>query len=342
MEEQTNLPWDFLHSVLARMSSAQLSKAALVCRSWRALSLQSVFWRHVDPEHRQLSHADVLAIARRQPGILSLDLGRQMRVIWEEEWRGILAALPQLERLTLGIAACSDHWLAGLEAAGPCLISLRVRQALRVVEQRSAWLREVTIAHNGLRELEIAHFSGTQLRVAATALSRFVLKSFSCVFISLVCPGLEYLDLSRCDKLPESSIRSALQGCSRLRDLNLSNCQRITDDTLSAIAASCRSLTFLEVSRCPQLALDRLNLPSVVCLKALGSEVAVVARGAFADCPWLSSLTLDHAQALTHLDMDAPRLASLSLECCKKLQELVVLSYALKELNLQVGREGSG
>ncbi len=72
---------------------------------------------------------------------------------------------------------------------------------------------------------------------------------------------LEYLNISHCIEITETSISSIIRSCPRFQELVLSFCE-ITDVIIREIACSCLNLKYLDLKGCYKIskeAIDQLN-----------------------------------------------------------------------------------
>ena len=67
------------------------------------------------------------------------------------------------------------------------------------------------------------------------------------------CPQLQYLYLRRCSQITDASLRSIASYCLMLRELSVSDCPFVSDIGLSELGRLGPSLRYLSVAKCEKL-----------------------------------------------------------------------------------------
>ncbi len=122
------------------------------------------------------------------------------------------------------------------------------------------------------------------------------------------CAALTDVDVSRCEKLTDTSIMALANGCVHVRRLNLLLCKKITDASVTYLTTQCSELTDLDVRFCRKLTVATLTAISrncsgllVFCFGYFGcaSVTDESVSTLFAGCPKLTSIQLDGCASLT-------------------------------------------
>mmetsp|Transcript_22171 Transcript_22171/g.36736 ORF Transcript_22171/g.36736 Transcript_22171/m.36736 type:complete len:365 (+) Transcript_22171:546-1640(+) len=200
--------------------------------------------------------------------------------------------------------------------------------------------------------------SGVTLKMALKSPSIAHLRARFCRRIcsvdASVCSSIRSLFLCKCDNLSSVSISNAplleeinVSDCSMLQLLALSDCPCLTD----LAAGTCVNLSTLRVASCPKL--SELNLSSCRSLdhdyleKVISTCETTLRCLRLSGCRGLASLRLQKAMQLTELDLKgcallstlhlySPLLASLWLNQCSSLVDLVLHTNKLGTVQLKL------
>jgi Leucine Rich repeat len=115
----------------------------------------------------------------------------------------------------------------------------------------------------------------------------------------LFLSGLRYLNLTRCYKISDVTLKRGLQ-LIELREISLARCQLITEDGIESLARNCPSLESIDLTECQNITDD-----------------AVEAMTRHLDR--LKSLKLNHCSQLTDASLDA------ILKNCKMLKVILYI-----------------
>ncbi|KAH8064797.1 hypothetical protein JL722_1681 [Aureococcus anophagefferens] len=154
--------------------------------------------------------------------------------------------------------------------------------------------------------------------------------------MTLGCPLVQRLELSRCASLDDPALSAIAAGFPHLVSLTVSECDHITDDGLAVLASGCRDLEHVDVSGCPRLGefgdrallalgrfcgrLERLDMFG--CAHVQDAGIIAVARG----CGGLEKLRLTGCRELTGgalaaLARQCPNLVDLSIAGCERIKD---------------------
>ncbi|KAF5730706.1 F-box/LRR-repeat protein 15-like [Tripterygium wilfordii] len=184
--------------------------------------------------------------------------------------------------------------------------------------------QEILINHDSLRILEVTKCRVTRIGIRCPQLHTLSLKQSDVAWAVLNCPLLRLLDISSCNMLSNTSIRSAVTSCLLLESLDMSNCSNVVEETLREIAITCRNLCVLDASYCPDISLSSVRqLPKLTVLKVHGCErITSASMAAISHSSMLEVLELGNCSFLTSVSLDLPRLRSIRLADCRKLSDL--------------------
>ncbi|WAR22922.1 hypothetical protein MAR_036591 [Mya arenaria] len=167
---------------------------------------------------------------------------------------------------------------------------------------------------------------------------------------SLRCNNLQDLSISKCDRLSDQVVNAVFSGCPNLSFIYILGSLIIRSLTLPASLTKCsltghRLLANIHVS--PQNRIQHLtlnNLPKFIpsqraelLRRCEGSLQELEVRAIPGETtlrltlPELSALTLDQGIHLQSLDISCPKLKSLRIQYCRKLQALTLRGSTVKE-----------
>jgi hypothetical protein len=67
------------------------------------------------------------------------------------------------------------------------------------------------------------------------------------------CKSLESIDVSSCRKLTDGDLAEVMESCRHLKSIHVNSCVNLTDKTIRAITRNCKSLEFIDVDWCQEL-----------------------------------------------------------------------------------------
>jgi hypothetical protein len=262
-----------------------------------------------------------------------------------------------LKTLTMGKGQLGDFFFQAFSEC-PLLNTLTVSDA-----SLGSGIQEVTVNHDGLRELQIVKCRALRISIRCSQLQILSLRRTGMAHVSLNCPQLLELDFQSCHKLSDTAIRQAATSCPLLASLDMSSCSCVTDETLREIATACHSLSVLDASNCPNISfevhftpllclclifpitidsiylthfslfpLKSVKLPMLIDLRLSSCEgITSASMGAIYFSRILEALQLDNCSLLTSVSLDLPHLKNISLVHLRKFADLnlrsPVLSY---------------
>lgn len=348
-EVRMDLTDDLLHMVLSFLGQIDLSRAASVCRQWRAASAHEDFWKCLNFEDRNISARQFSKMCRRYPNATEVNIfgARAMDTL---AFRAI-ESLRNLATLIVGKGQLADPFFS---AIGACA-------ALRSLSIIDATLggntQEIPVHHDRLINLHIIKCKVLRVSVRCPQLQILSMKRSSMAHIALNCPQLQELDLGSCHKLSDAGIRAAATSCPLLTSLDMSNCSCVTDETLREIAVACGHLRSLNASYCPNLSLESVRLPMLTILKldnceGINSASMIAISHSYMlevleldNCGLLTSVSLNlqhlqnirliHCRKFVDLNLQTPVLSSITVSNCPSLHRINLTSNSLKKLVLQ-------
>ncbi|XP_044472422.1 F-box/LRR-repeat protein 15 isoform X2 [Mangifera indica] len=326
IEVRMDLTDDLLHLVFSFLDYADLCRAAIVCRQWRAASAHEDFWRCLNFENRKISIEQFEDLCRRYPNATEVNLYGvpAMHLLVMN-----MVFLRNLESLTLGRYEVGDGFF---HALADCSM-------LKRLDVHDATLgngaQEILINHDQLCHLELIKCRMMRVSVRCPQLVHLSLKRSNMAQAVLNCPLLSLLDIAACHKLSDAAIRLAVTSCPQLENLDMSNCSCVSDETLREIALSCANLHFLNSSYCPNISLESVRLPMLTVLKLHSCEgITSASMAAISHCYMLEVLELDNCNLLASVSLDLSRLQIIRLVHCRKFVELNLRTIMLSSINV--------
>eukprot|EP00267_Zea_mays_P049680 XP_020402384.1 F-box/LRR-repeat protein 15 isoform X3 [Zea mays] len=341
---------DFLHMIFSFLDQKDLCRAGVTCKQWRSASVHDDFWKCLKFENTSVSLENFVNICRHYQSVTELNLHGVINaetLVLEAimflrsplQFSPILAhpsalllylfdglSCRHLKTLTMGKGQLGESFFQAL-AECPLLTALTVNDA-----SLGSGIQEVTVNHDGLRELHILKCRALRISVRCSQLQILSLRRTGMAHVSLNCPQLLELDFQSCHKLSDNAIRQAATACPLLAKLDMSSCSCVTDETLRDIASSCPSLSVLDASNCPNISFESVRLPMLIDLRLLSCEgITSASMAAIAYSRLLEALQLDNCSLLTSVSLDLPHLKNISLVHLRKFADLnlrsPVLSY---------------
>ncbi|KAL6883720.1 hypothetical protein ACP4OV_011134 [Aristida adscensionis] len=315
---------DLLHLIFSFLGQKDLCKAGVTCKQWRSASMHEEFWKCLKFEHTRISLQNFVDICHRYQNATDLNLSgvNNAEVLVLEA----IMFLRHLKTLTMAKGQLGEAFFQVL-AECPLLTTLTINDA-----SLGSGIQEVTVNHDGLRELHIVKCRALRISVRCSQLQVLSLRRTGMAHVSLNCPQLLELDFQSCHKLSDNAIRQAATACPLLAKLDMSSCGCVTDETLRDIASSCPSLSVLDASNCPNISFESVRLPMLVDLKLLSCEgITSASMAAISYSRLLQALQLDNCSLLASVSLDMPHLKNISLVHMRKFADLnlrsPVLSY---------------
>ncbi|ONM06652.1 F-box/LRR-repeat protein 15 [Zea mays] len=332
---------DFLHMIFSFLDQKDLCRAGVTCKQWRSASVHDDFWKCLKFENTSVSLENFVNICRHYQSVTELNLHGVINA--ETLVLEAIMFLRHLKTLTMGKGQLGESFFQAL-AECPLLTALTVNDA-----SLGSGIQEVTVNHDGLRELHILKCRALRISVRCSQLQILSLRRTGMAHVSLNCPQLLELDFQSCHKLSDNAIRQAATACPLLAKLDMSSCSCVTDETLRDIASSCPSLSVLDASNCPNISFESVRLPMLIDLRLLSCEgITSASMAAIAYSRLLEALQLDNCSLLTSVSLDLPHLKNISLvhlrnpvlsyikvSRCSALHRVSITSTTLQKLVLQ-------
>lgn len=262
--EWATLPGNVIDNVLVHIPVAQTAMLRLICKHWR---------RHVDQSIRTLVTngrypymMPVSVISQRFPMISNLDLSCQAWGYGLSLTPASCDQLSSLEKLhhlrSVKLTNWSTLTLRGFKAmiGMKCLVELDVTNCVSITDNYLRCFRSIQsnlrililngcgrLTDNGLTHLSVLR-NLTELRLARVL-------GVAGETLWQLSPSLECLDVSFCENLTDSSVKSIIQCssyCLSLSTLNLSGCQNVKSTTLASLS-SLSHVTRLKLNYLSQL-----------------------------------------------------------------------------------------
>ncbi|KAF0893911.1 hypothetical protein E2562_031444 [Oryza meyeriana var. granulata] len=322
VEIRMDLSDDLLHLIFSFLGQRDLCKAGASCKQWRSASIHEDFWKCLKFENTRISLQNFVNICHRYQNVTDLNLSGVPHA--ELLVMEAITCLRHLKTLTMGKGQLGEAFFQLLSEC-PLLTTLTVSDA-----SLGSGIQEVTINHDGLRELQILKCRALRISVRCSQLQILSLRRTGMAHVSLNCPQLVELDFQSCHKLSDNAIRQAATACPLLASLDMSSCSCVTDETLREIANACPNLSVLDASNCPNISFESVRLPMLIDLRLLSCEgITSASMAAIAYSRLLEALQLDNCSLLTSVSLDLPHLKNISLVHLRKFAELTLRSPVL-------------
>jgi len=219
---------ELLVKVLSYLSSRQLMGVARVCRRFYFLAWEPELWQ-------RLSFTDDA----------ELDVDRALKTTFQLVARNGVN-LPSTVR-AIHLSGCSrltDRGLALIARRCSLLLELELQNCLNIT---NGGLLDLTTRCQQLHHLDISGcpmVSAVNIPVHPPGSKPDIVKQHL---------NIQYLDLSDCPHVDDTSLRLVVESCPQLQFLYLRRCHQVTDASLRSIASYCLLLRELSVSDCPLL-----------------------------------------------------------------------------------------
>nr|AAM01146.1 Putative F-box protein family [Oryza sativa Japonica Group]AAM44890.1 Putative F-box protein family [Oryza sativa Japonica Group] len=327
VEIRMDLSDDLLHLIFSFLGQRDLCKAGASCKQWRSASMHEDFWKCLKFENTRISLQNFVDICHRYQNVTYLNLSGVPHA--ELLVMEAITCLRHLKTLIMGKGQLGEAFFQLLSEC-PLLTTLTVSDA-----SLGSGIQEVTVNHDGLRELQILKCRALRISVRCSQLQILSLRRTGMAHVSLNCPQLVELDFQSCHKLSDNAIRQAATACPLLASLDMSSCSCVTDETLREIANSCPNLSVLDASNCPNISFESVRLPMLVDLRLLSCEgITSASMAAIAYSRLLEALQLDNCSLLTSVSLDLPHLKNISLVHLRKFAELTLRSPVLSYIKV--------
>ncbi|ONM06636.1 F-box/LRR-repeat protein 15 [Zea mays] len=294
---------DFLHMIFSFLDQKDLCRAGVTCKQWRSASVHDDFWKCLKFENTSVSLENFVNICRHYQSVTELNLHGVINA--ETLVLEAIMFLRHLKTLTMGKGQLGESFFQAL-AECPLLTALTVNDA-----SLGSGIQEVTVNHDGLRELHILKCRALRISVRCSQLQILSLRRTGMAHVSLNCPQLLELDFQSCHKLSDNAIRQAATACPLLAKLDMSSCSCVTDETLQLIGLLCHLWQALQLDNCSLLTSVSLDLPH------------------------LKNISLVHLRKFADLNLRSPVLSYIKVSRCSALHRVSITSTTLQKLVLQ-------
>ena len=314
---------ELLTRILSYLSTKQLLGVARVCRRFYFLAWEPELWQRISFNEE------------------SLDVDRALKTTFQLVARNGVSLANTVKRISLsGSTKLTDRGLALIARRCQLLQELEIQVCPSVT---NGGVLDLTSRCHHLNHLDV---SGCPM-VSAVSVTTGVGANKHL--------GIQYLDLSDCQHVDDTSLRLVVESCPQLQYLYLRRCSQITDAALRSISSYCLLLRELSVSDCPAVSdvglseLGRLGpslryLSVAKCDKLTDSGVRTLARHCYRlrylnmrGCEQVSDSAVEwlsrSCSRLRSLDIGKCDVSDLGLrllsENCPNLKKLSVKSCAL-------------
>ena len=314
---------ELLIRILSYLTTKQLLGVARVCRRFYFLAWEPELWQRISFNEE------------------SLDVDRALKTTFQLVARNGVSLANTVKKISLtGSTKLTDRGLALIARRCQLLQELELQVCPSVT---NGGVLDLTSRCHHLNHLDV---SGCPMVSAVSVTSGVGANKHL---------GIQYLDLSDCQHVDDTSLRLVVESCPQLQYLYLRRCSQITDAALRSISSYCLLLRELSVSDCPSVSdvglseLGRLGpslryLSVAKCDKLTDSGVRTLARHCYRlrylnmrGCEQVSDSAVEwlsrSCSRLRSLDIGKCDVSDLGLtllsENCPNLKKLSVKSCAL-------------
>jgi len=214
-----NLTDELLVRILSYISSKELMGVARVCRRFYFLAWEPELWERI------FFNED------------TLDVDRALKTTFQLVSRNGVSLPNTVKTISLsGCTRLTDRGLAIIARRCHILQELEIQFCPNVT---NGGLLDLTSRCNQLNHLDV---SGCPMVSAVNVASGTSENKHL---------GIQYLDLSDCPHVDDTSLRLVVESCPQLQYLYLRRCHQISDNSLRSISSYCLMLRELSVSDCP-------------------------------------------------------------------------------------------
>ena len=210
---------ELLIRILSYLTTKQLLGVARVCRRFYFLAWEPELWQRISFNEE------------------SLDVDRALKTTFQLVARNGVSLASTVKRISLsGSSRLTDRGLALIARRCQLLQELEIQLCTNVT---NGGVLDLTSRCHHLHHLDV---SGCPM-VSAVSVSTGAGANRHL--------GIQYLDLSDCPHVDDTSLRLVVESCPQLQYLYLRRCAQITDAALRSISSYCLLLRELSVSDCP-------------------------------------------------------------------------------------------
>ena len=210
---------ELLVRILSYLSSKELMGVARVCRRFYFLAWEPELWERISFNED------------------TLDVDRALKTTFQLVARNGVSLANTVKTISLsGCSRLTDRGLAIIARRCHILQELEIQFCPNVT---NGGLLDLTSRCNQLNHLDV---SGCPMVSAVNVASGTSENKHL---------GIQYLDLSDCPHVDDTSLRLVVESCPQLQYLYLRRCHQISDNALRSISSYCLMLRELSVSDCP-------------------------------------------------------------------------------------------
>lgn len=235
--------------VFSRLTPVELSRCALVCRAWAAMSVDPLLWRKVDVTGKRLTASCLAGVVKRQPETLVID----WTAIAKRQLEWMIAKLNRLKVLSL--QGCSWSGVTALRSSNVVPPSLAELDLSFVTGMSDSALRDVlsppsdTSSNDNTNRARFRNLR--TLKLAGVDIGDVSLR-----YVVQYAPNLVELDLSQNYRITDAGIAQLTtpvgNAVSTLEVLDLSGCMSISDVSLDHLL-KCSALRRLDMKQTPKV-----------------------------------------------------------------------------------------
>lgn len=233
------------------LTPVDLSRCALVCRTWAAMTVDPSLWRRLDVTGKRLTAQCLTGVVKRQPEVLLMD----WTAIAKRQLEWMISKLTRLKGLSL--QGCSWSGVTALRSGNVLPPSLTMLDLSYVTGMSDSSLRDVLSPPSD----SLSSSNDTTNRVRYRNLKTLKLAGVDVGDVSLryvvqYAPNLVELDLSQNYRITDAGIAQLTtpvgNAVSTLQVLDLSGCVSITDASLEHLL-KCTGLRRLDIKQTPKV-----------------------------------------------------------------------------------------
>lgn len=322
---------ELMVKIMSYLTSNQIVGVARVCRRFYFLAWEPELWKRV------LFTGEIM------------DADRALKMVFQLLTRNGVTVSNTVENIVLsGCSKLTDRGLAIVARRCPSLKMLHLQHCINVT---NGGLLDLTTRCASLNHLDVtgcpmvSAINVSQSGAERRTLPLQYLDMSDCADVDdtslrLIvenCPQLQYLFLRRCHKVTDAGLRSLSSYCLMLKELSVSDCSMVSDSGLSELGRLGPSLRYLSIAKCERVTdagvrqvarhcyrLRYLNLRGCQLVSDLSIEW--LARS----CTRMRSLDIGKCDVtdvgLKMLSENCPNLKKLSVKSCALVSDLGVQS----------------
>lgn len=237
--------------VFKYLKPTDLTKCALVCRTWSSMSMDSSLWRKLDVTGKRLTALCLAGVVKRQPEVLLMD----WTAIAKRQLEWMIAKLTRLKVLSL--QGCSWSGVTALRTSNVVPHTLVTLDLSFVTGMSDSSLRDVLSLPADSRSSSNDNTNRVRFRNLRTLkLAGVDIGDVSLRYVVQYAPYVIELDLSQNYRITDAGIAQLtmpnVNTVSTLQKLDLASCLAITDTSLDQLV-KCKALRWLDLKQTPKI-----------------------------------------------------------------------------------------